>query len=281
MLPILRAQQSQPVSQSAKLPYASPLPPVSYKTAETTDELEQSYRLLHDNYVEQGYMFPHPSGLRVTIFNALPTTRTFIAVNAGRVVSCLTLVPDSPLGLPMDDIYREELDGLRRSGRRMAEVSGLATDRSVCEAGCTILLNLVKCLYAQALASGLDDICIAVNPSHKRFYETGLGFRVLGDLKTYSSVNYAPAYALRLEVRAFASNARAANSRLYRSLSRDLEEFSKVVRLENDPTMSETMLNHFFCRRTDIFARANHEVVDFVRRQYPCYNFAKFIGRPK
>jgi hypothetical protein len=280
MLPILRAQQSQPVSQSAKLPYASPLPPVSYKTAETTDELEQSYRLLHDNYVEQGYMFPHPSGLRVTIFNALPTTRTFVAVKAESVVSCLTLIPDSPLGLPMDEIYRDELEGLRRSGRRIAEVSGLATDRSVCEAGCTILLNLVKCLYAQALASGIDDICIAVNPCHKRFYETGLGFCVLGDLKTYSSVNYAPAYALRLEARAFVSNARTGNSRLYRSLSRDLEEFSKVVRLENDPTMSETMLNHFFCRKTDILSRANHEVVDFVRRQYPCYNFAKFLERP-
>ena len=37
------------------------------KIAETQEELEACFRILHDAYVSSGFMKPHPSGMRVTI----------------------------------------------------------------------------------------------------------------------------------------------------------------------------------------------------------------------
>ena len=45
------------------------------KIADTQDELEACFRILHDAYVAAGFMQPDPSGLRVTIYHALPTPR--------------------------------------------------------------------------------------------------------------------------------------------------------------------------------------------------------------
>ena len=52
------------------------------KIAETRDELEQCYSLLHDAYVGEGFMKPAPSGLRATLYHALPTTTTLGSGNS-------------------------------------------------------------------------------------------------------------------------------------------------------------------------------------------------------
>ena len=46
------------------------------KIADTREELEACFALLHDAYVSSGFMKPDPSGLRVTLYHALPTTTT-------------------------------------------------------------------------------------------------------------------------------------------------------------------------------------------------------------
>ena len=54
----------------------APDPHLVVKLAETREELEACFRLLHDAYVASGFMRPDPSGMRVTIYHALPTTTT-------------------------------------------------------------------------------------------------------------------------------------------------------------------------------------------------------------
>ena len=49
------------------------------KIAETKEELEACFSLLHDAYVESGFMKPDPSGMRLSIYHALPTTTTLCA----------------------------------------------------------------------------------------------------------------------------------------------------------------------------------------------------------
>ena len=82
--------------------------------------LEQAFRLQHDQYVAHGYMDAHPSGWRLSLHNALSATHVFVARCGGRVVGTMTLIADSPLGLPMDEIYTDELRTLRKKSRRMA-----------------------------------------------------------------------------------------------------------------------------------------------------------------
>src|SRR4051812_47898418 len=56
------------------------------KIAETKEELEACFTLLHEAYVTSGFMRPDPSGMRVTIYHALPTTTTLCAKFDGEVV---------------------------------------------------------------------------------------------------------------------------------------------------------------------------------------------------
>ncbi len=64
-------------------------------------ELQHALRLVHDNYVDCGYMSPHPSGFRLSVYYAMPSTRTFISVVDDEVIATVSLFCDSPLALPM------------------------------------------------------------------------------------------------------------------------------------------------------------------------------------
>ena len=50
-------------------------------------------------------MTPDPSGLRVTIYHALPTTTTLCAKYDGQVVGTITLIRESVLGVPAQAIF--------------------------------------------------------------------------------------------------------------------------------------------------------------------------------
>ena len=70
------------------------------KIAETREELEACFKLLHDAYVSSGFMKPAPSGLRATIYHALPTTTTLCAKFDGQVVGTLGVI--GPTRMPYD-----------------------------------------------------------------------------------------------------------------------------------------------------------------------------------
>ncbi len=84
-----------------------------FKIADSIDELKGAYRLVHDAYVKKGYMDPDPSGMRVTEHNLNANTTTFIGLQNERAISTISLYRDSDSGLPMDVIYKKELDTLR------------------------------------------------------------------------------------------------------------------------------------------------------------------------
>ena len=174
---------------------------ITFGLASDTDTLDAAYRLVHDQYVSRRYMDPHPSGRRLSLHNALPTTKVFIAHKGADVLGTVTVVQDSALGLPMDEIYRDELAHLRRAQRGIAEVSALAI-RSECRAlGLPILMRLVRMIVVYtAEVARLDDLCIAVNPRHVSFYQKALSFTMFGPLRGYQKVNGAPAVAMHCEL---------------------------------------------------------------------------------
>jgi hypothetical protein len=75
------------------------------KIAETKEELAECFSLLHDAYVGSGFMKPDPSGMRVTIYHALPTTTTLCAKYDGEVVGTLSLIRESVFGFPLQRIF--------------------------------------------------------------------------------------------------------------------------------------------------------------------------------
>ena len=163
--------------------------------------LDQAFRLQHDQYVAQGYMDPHPSQWRLSIYNALPCTRVFVARDDGRVVATMSVINDSRLSLPMAEIYGDELRTFRGENRQVAEVSGLAVHPAYQKSGLAILLRLIRMVLIYSIEKALvGDLCITVNPHHEAFYRKAFGFESMGGLKQYGKVNGAPALALRLDL---------------------------------------------------------------------------------
>ncbi|SMC26415.1 hypothetical protein SAMN02746041_02635 [Desulfacinum hydrothermale DSM 13146] len=171
----------------------------SIKIAETVDEYEQAFRLVHDTYLRTGYLKePKPHGMLFGIHSLLPETVVFVAKSYLTVLSTLTEIFDTPsFGLPMDVIYRKELDELRKEGRKIVELSALVTPPKLRWRNLFMLLAQVMYQYSQY--RGVNDLCIAVNPKHVRFYKTIFLFEPLGPERHYPRVD-APAVALRVNM---------------------------------------------------------------------------------
>ncbi|HXH81552.1 MAG TPA: hypothetical protein VNN07_01340, partial [Candidatus Tectomicrobia bacterium] len=193
-------------------------------------------------------------------------------------IGTVTLIPDSRLGLPIEELYGDEIAAFRAEGRRLAEVGGLAMAATHRGQGLPILLGLMRSvvLYAAEVAR-FDDLVVTLNPRHVDFYQRYLHFEQFGDLKSYERVNGHPAYALRLDLRLFRSlletfRARPARNNLYAFfLSPDVTD--RIVRalyaqLPRAGLTAEQFRIFFGDGR--LLATATPEQRQLVESLYPC-----------
>lgn len=170
----------------------------SCNIAQTRNELKQAFSLVYKEYFRAGYIKKAtPSKMVVSIYSLLPKTIVWIVKFNHTVVSTLTQVFDSSLGLPLDEVYEKELDELRLEGRRMVELSALAISSKY--RWQNAYMPLFRNMLHHVLSCEVTDLCIAINPKHKTFYKDILLFEDLGEKKYYPKVN-APSVALRLDL---------------------------------------------------------------------------------
>ena len=169
--------------------------------AEGVADRRRAWALTYEAYREKGYAQPDGEGLWYGLHDALPNTRTLLATHHGRDVAAMTLVFDSPLGLPADELYAPENDALRRDGRRLCEIISLVNREPDRHAAIEILKNMFRLAYlAAARIEKATDFIITVNPHHVGYYERKLLFAVAGEERTYGTVSGAPAVLLRLDL---------------------------------------------------------------------------------
>jgi len=175
---------------------------IVFKIAKTEEELEKAFRVVHDSYVAEKYMQPDPSGMRLSLYHAMPYTTTFIGERAGEVEIATSLFMDSPIGLPMDLLYKTELDDIRRQYRLIAEIGAFAVRPGQKNRDTNVALHLQKlvCHYAMERLR-IDDIVVTINPRHRLFYKHIIHMDQIGEEKVYERVNHNPAIALRLNMR--------------------------------------------------------------------------------
>lgn len=248
---------------------------VEYRVARSKEELESAYGLVYKEYLKRGYAKKNDSGLKLSIYNALPQTTTFVSILKKEVFSTATLIPDSPLGLPMDEIYLEELNVLRRQNKRLCEISMLASDTEIFGSGISLMLNSKKMFfifylfkiifdYARDILKA-DCICITVNPKHSLTYEFLL-FKDLGGLKTYNNANAAPAIAKYLDLNSVEEDCRIGNKEgLYKMFIKDT---TSPDRFHGKLFFTEKDLNYFFMDRTDIFKNATAFQLEYIKNCY-------------
>lgn len=246
-----------------------PDPCLEIKLAEDEAELESAFRILHDAYVDSGFMKPSPSGMRVTKYHALPSTSTLVAKWDGEVVATLSIIRDGSFGLPLEGGF--DISRFRAGGKRPVEISSLAIKPGFRGNRGETLLPLLKAMWLYCTKYfGVDDLLIAVNPRRVEFFEAILGFKKITDtiVEEYGFVNGAPAVGLYLSV----AEARAIFAKAYygKEPAKDLYTYmidaseggrtiesikfpDRSYHDISDPIMTPDLFKTFFMEKTDVF----------------------------
>ncbi len=259
---------------------------ITFRVAQRREELEMAARLVHHEYAKRGYVADPTSDLKLSLHNALPQTTTFVAMLAGEVIGTITVIPDSPLGLPMDGVYHKELDGLRRQGRCLAEVSMLAVRTDLFGRGVFLMLNSKKLFLVFSLfklmfdyirfLTSITTLCIAVHPKHELIYRFLL-FHDLAGERSYPSANKNPAIAKMLDLHIAIEECRAANRLgLYRLF---VTKRSTPEQLAQKLLLTPEDLRYLFVERTNLFEQATPEQLRHLQQCYPSYRFQDILGR--
>ncbi|MCU0553921.1 MAG: hypothetical protein MUF17_04025, partial [Syntrophales bacterium] len=246
--------------------------------ANTRELREKVFRLVHDVYLKEGYelRYGRESGLWCTIHHLHPGTMMFLAEREGRGAGSVTVMPDSPLGLPTDRIFPEPLTALRKAGRRMSEISSLV----VTEEPRGIPPELAMHLYRLAHLAGVHvlgstDLIASVMAHHGDFYSRFLLFDEVSpeprlSPKTGQRVTYARLDLETMKERYRDRYERVSGRRnLYRWFFQNEDEPAILGWLRDGRRpMTTDELYYFGAKRTNILARAGHEVIALLEAEY-------------
>lgn len=169
------------------------------RVARTVEDHEDAYRLVRMSYVVEGYLPTRGPEMRISPQHVLPEATVWIATEDDQIVGTMTVVADSPAGLPLDDDYRCELDVLRRDPRtRLVEFGALAVVKRARASGVLLLLQMASAWFTRNVIKGTHIVC-GVNPRGVPFHREVFGFHAIGTTHDHAGLR-APVQGLAAEV---------------------------------------------------------------------------------
>lgn len=244
--------------------------------ATTLEDLIGAYRLTHDMFVQQGYIHPDKTGIRIRAFEALPDTATFITRVDGEVVGVISVVVDSlDFGLPSDESFRAELDELRAQGRKICEGTNWLVADS--HRNSAVMTELMRCSFAHAMAIGCTDFLGTVSPGHAKFYKL-LGFEQISEVRSYSKKIEDPVVVVRLDLSGLGER--------FKNVTKadgDVESFIKSYYIEDNPYhryvstwqilsdrffAAPALLTELFVHRSSLLERCSRSKLEAIRGRW-------------
>jgi hypothetical protein len=270
------------------------------RIASTREELSAAFDLAFGSVLGPDCERLVPGHMRPSIFHAIPTTVTFIAerqalttegngaaavedkASSGRrdVVATLSLAPDSPLGLPMDESFAEATDAMRKEGRKPCELFELVVNVSDRQAVRELLMSMFRAawLYAAEIA-GATDLCIAVMPRHENFFRRRLLFHRSPSAPPIGRHDNAPVVFLSLDLEKarqrylerYGSDESPGNLYRFFVACDEAEIVDRMRRLRRE--LSPEDLRYFLVERTGILRKTTRQQIDCLRKFYPGLDF--------
>ena len=222
------------------------------RPARSVEEYLSAFNLVYKVFLKARFIKPSPAPFRLAPQHKHQDSRVFIGMyNNGqeeKLVYSVSLFPDSrDDGLPMDTVFKGQLDKLRAQGRFLVEAGHLASDASFRKKTMNIpmLGNKILFMYASRFLKA-DDIVIAVHPKFRWFYEELLLFEVLGEVSEYGYANDNPAVAMRLDLRTLKDRYRVAYKNI--PISRSMFHFFFTIQSESIslPVQNAGICNQLF-----------------------------------
>lgn len=179
-------------------------PDITYRLASTDEELEQAFALVRDAYVRVGLEQSGKQRVRLTKYHLLPDTKVFVAVattedNKEKVIGTVSVVPDSALGLPAEQVAAQAIAQLRQRGERPAEFVALASDDQGTQE--RAILKLIRLGLEYCRRNGYSSLIASLTQRHAGFYRRFVGFEPMGKLTPYDMGNGTPVQVHHLNLR--------------------------------------------------------------------------------
>jgi len=260
------------------------------RLARTKEDLEGSFRLLHDTHVELGWMKAHSSGLKVTPYNLLPHTSTIVALLDDKVVGTVNVIRDNEMGLPVNECF--DTSFYRRPALQIAEITSLAVRREHRGKG-NVMFPMLKYLYQYAVDYlKVDVFQIACSPKHEDFYRSIFFFEPVDDRVVADPfVDGASMLALYLDL----NEAKTLCKRSYagRPSDRNLyhyfveQNFSNLVFPDRkvhqvlDPVMTPDLAKYFFEQQTALLDHLSDRELHVLREIYRGTPMEKLMREPR
>lgn len=179
------------------------------RPAMTKDDLQDAYHLVYEEYHKRKICQPDPSELHYSFYCLLPGCRTFLLEWDGKLTGTVSLIVDSPCGIPMETLFPDKIGKFRQKGRRLAEVSLLALDQKIFGNKSFSLTDmrklsasfkLFKMIFDYArFEAGVTDLFIAMHPKHRDLYQY-LTFEAIGPVRRYARAEGKPALPMHLNI---------------------------------------------------------------------------------
>lgn len=157
------------------------------RVADTAEGRSSAGLLINKMYSWRGYAGTHK-------IDDDPSRITLSASDKGEIVGTVTLGIDSPVGILADEVFGDVIAPFRARGAKVCEITKLAFDPNVRSKMVLASLFHIVFIYGRRLHQ-CTDVFIEVNPRHRRFYESMLGFKRMGEVRSNPRVD-APAYLL-------------------------------------------------------------------------------------
>jgi len=171
--------------------------------AHTQAQLDEAHSLVHRMYSWRGYMTSAEEEKW-----AMAERITLKASTGERVMGTLSVVLDSADGLAADELYRDEINVVRKPGKRLCEFTRLAVDIEPRFNSKDFLARLIHVAFVYAYPiQHATDMLIEVNPRHAGFYRRSLGFSQIGPERICSRVD-APAVLMHIDLHHMATQIR-------------------------------------------------------------------------
>ncbi len=254
---------------------------IEYRVVRSKKEIEDVYHIVYKEYLKQGYINPNDAQLHFSTHNILPETTTFVALADDKVITTATIIPDSPLGLPMDELYKKEIDSIRN--KKICEISMLANSSELFQKEASLMLNAKKMFLVFYLFKHmldyvkeylfLDYICITINPKHEKTYES-LFFKDLGGLKSYDKVNGAPAIAKVLNIHTVEEECvKSEKNNTYKLFFTGKTD---PIKFSNKLKLSVEDIEYFYVNKKNILDDLSDEKMSYIQKFYPEYDLSSF-----
>ena len=145
------------------------------RQTEDKGEIEGANRLIFGNYVSAKYWENDAKNLQNKFLHT-PMRKVIVALEDNELIGTISVILDSPIGLPSDCAQQPLMQQLRMLGGTFAEVSGFAMEKSK-TAHRKMALFMMSYMFQYAYHyAGVDRLVASCIAAHAKFYESSVGF---------------------------------------------------------------------------------------------------------